>query len=63
VAGATQAEPHRAGHPGLPTLAARPAFMRIVPTSSGAPLGPYPTQPPAPSILGTAIADTAAVDR
>jgi len=63
AAGTTNVEPHRAGHPGLPTLAPRPAYMRIVPTSSGAPIGPYPTQAPAPSILGTADSDTAAVDR
>jgi anti-sigma factor RsiW len=67
AAPAVTAGPHsgspRTGHPGLPTLAVRPAYMRIVPTSNGAPLGPYSTQPPAPSILGAAVPDTAGADR
>ena len=63
VAAGPHAESAHTGHPGLPTLAVRPAYIRIVPTSNGAPLGPYSTQPPAPSILGAAVPDTAAADR
>jgi hypothetical protein len=45
-----------ADRPGLPNLApSRPGYLKVVPVSSGVPLGPDTQTPPAPSILGEDI--------